>query len=46
LSELAGKHFRTVEIRAIDTIAHAKLNAQRLNAIRTYDAEALLIARP
>lgn len=46
LCALAEKHFSTVKVRPINTIAHAKLNAQRLNAMKTFDAEVLLIAQP
>ncbi|MGQ0775990.1 MAG: DNA adenine methylase [Pseudonocardiales bacterium] len=46
LQAAAKKHFSHVEVRAVQPIAHAKLNTVRLNATRTFDAEVLLIARP
>lgn len=44
-SRLAG-HFSSVDVVAIAGVGHAKLNADRLNAAMTYNAEVLLVCRP
>lgn len=41
-----GLYFSSVELVAVAGVAHAKLNIDRLNAAKTYDAEVLLVCRP
>ncbi len=46
LQRRLSAHFRSVDLVEVDGIGHAKLNADRLNAAMTYDAEVLLVCRP
>lgn len=41
-----ASHFDSVDVVDIVGVGHAKLNVDRLNAAKTYDAEVLLVCRP
>jgi adenine-specific DNA-methyltransferase len=43
---LASEHYADVDVRSAGRVAHSKLNADRLNAEISYDAEVLVVCRP
>jgi adenine-specific DNA-methyltransferase len=45
IEALAAAHFDDVEVRSAGRMAHSKLNAERVNAAASYDAEILVLCR-
>lgn len=45
LLDILNDSFRNVRVTPVEGVGHAKLNAKRLNAGRTYDAEVLITCR-